>query len=49
MRKIFPLWMIFLLLVFSKNTYAVYYYLTDEQMREAIEFGEKNKNTDCVI
>lgn len=48
MRKIFFLCVIFLLFIFSKNSYAVYYHPTDEQMREAIEYGEINKDTDYV-
>lgn len=40
------LWIVFLLLLFSKNVYAVYYDLSDEQIKQALEFGEKNKDMD---
>ncbi len=45
-KKVFFLLMFFLCLVFSKNTYAVYYYLDKEQIKEAAEYGEKNKDVD---
>ena len=32
--------------VFSQKTYAIYYNLTDEQIKEAVEYGENNKDTD---
>ncbi len=35
-----------MLLLFSKNVYAVYYDLSDEQIKQALELGEKNKNMD---
>ncbi len=46
--KIFLLWIIFLSFVFSSNVYAVYYSLSDEQIRQAIEYGEKGKDADDV-
>src|SRR3990167_9311617 len=39
-------WTIFLFFVFSQKAYAIYYNLTDEQIKEAIEYGENNKDTD---
>jgi len=39
-------WILFLFFVFSKKANAVYYSLSDEQIRQAIEYGENNKDTD---
>ena len=39
-------WTIFLFFVFSQKAYAIYYNLTDEQIKEAVEYGENNKDTD---
>lgn len=47
-QKILFLWILSLFFAFSKDTYAVYYNLTDEQIRQAIEYGEKNKDTDYI-
>lgn len=40
--------MMILLFAFSKDAYAVYFSLSDEQIKEAIEYGKRNKNTDNV-
>src|SRR3990167_4555163 len=45
-RKVILLWILLLLCVFSRKANAVYYSLSDEQMRQAIEYGENNKDTD---
>ncbi|MBC6932254.1 MAG: hypothetical protein DYG83_13460 [Candidatus Brocadia sp. AMX2] len=48
MKKFLFLWMVVLLFAFSKDAYAVYFFLTDEQIRQAIEYGEKNKDLDYI-
>ncbi|TLD40728.1 MAG: hypothetical protein JETT_3021 [Candidatus Jettenia ecosi] len=49
MRKRFIfLWILFLLFAFSNDSYAVYYTLSSEQIRQAIEYGKKNKDADPV-
>jgi len=45
-RKVILLWILLLLCVFSRKASAVYYSLSDEQIRQAIEYGENNKDTD---
>jgi len=45
-RKVILLWILLLLCVFSRKANAVYYSLSDEQIRQAIEYGENNKDTD---
>jgi len=40
---------IFLFFIFSKNTLAIYYDLTDEQIKQAIEYGESNKERDYFL
>lgn len=42
------MWIIFLLFAFSSDSYAVHYNLSNEQIRQAIEYGEKNKETDPI-
>src|SRR3972149_12143304 len=37
---------VFLFFAFSEKANAVYYSLSDEQIRQAIEYGENNKGTD---
>lgn len=37
-----------LLFVFSRDAHAVYFFLSDDQIKEAIEYGEKNKDSDYV-
>jgi len=38
----------FLFFAFSKDAHAVYYSLSDEQIRQAIAYGEKNKDSDYI-
>ena len=45
-RKFLLLWILFLFFVFPRKASAVYYSLSDEQIRQAIEYGENNKDTD---
>ena len=45
-RKVILLWILLLLCVFSRKANAVYYSLSDEQISQAIEYGENNKDTD---
>ncbi|MDO8745773.1 MAG: hypothetical protein Q7J76_11765 [Candidatus Brocadiaceae bacterium] len=45
-RKFLFTWMIFLFFAFSEKAHAVYYSLSDEQIRQAIEYGENSKDTD---
>ena len=45
-RKFLFTWTMFLFLAFSENANAVYYRLSDEQIKEAVEYGENNKDTD---
>ena len=45
-RKFLLLWILFLFIVVSENANAVYYSLSDEQIRQAIEYGENSKDTD---
>ena len=45
-RKVILLWILFLFIVVSENANAVYYSLSDEQIRQAIEYGENSKDTD---
>jgi len=45
-RKFLLLWILFLFIVVSENAHAVYYSLSDEQIRRAIEYGENSKDTD---
>lgn len=40
--------MMVLLFAFSKDADAVYFFLSDEQIKEAIEYGEKNKDLDYI-
>ncbi len=47
-QKVFSLGIIFLFLAFSKTAQAIYYFPSDEQIREAIEYGEKNKDADYI-
>ena len=47
-QKFLFLWILFLFLAFSKDAHAVCYSLSDEQIRQAIEYGEKNKDTDYI-
>lgn len=42
------LFIIFLFFIFSKDAHAVYYFLSDEQIEDAIQYGERNKDTDNV-
>jgi hypothetical protein len=42
------MWAMFSFLAFSKTAHAVYYFLSDEQIKEAIEYGEKNKDIDYI-
>lgn len=44
----FFFWVLFLISVFSQNVYAIYYSLSEEQIKQAIEYGKKNKETDDV-
>ena len=44
-KFLFP-WVLFLFFSFFENANAVYYSLSDEQIRQAIEYGENNKDTD---
>ncbi|HHT9129904.1 MAG TPA: hypothetical protein ACFYEC_03440 [Candidatus Brocadiaceae bacterium] len=46
--KFLFLGIILLSFAFSPNVYAVYYSLSDEQIRQAIEYGEKGKDADNV-
>lgn len=39
---------IILLFAFSKNAHAVYFFLSDDQIKEAIEYGGKNKDHDYI-
>ena len=39
-------WVLFLFFAFSEKANAVYYSLSDEQIRQAVEYGENNKDTD---
>jgi len=45
-RKFLFSWVLFLFFAFSEKANAVYYSLSDEQIRQAIEYGENNKDTD---
>ena len=45
-RKFLLLWILFLFFVFPRKASAVYYSLSDEQISQAIEYGENNKDTD---
>ena len=45
-KKFHFLWTLFLFFVFSQKTYAIYYNLSDKQARQAVEYGENNKDTD---
>ena len=45
-RKFLFTWMVFLFFAFSENANAVYYSLSDGQIRQAIEYGENSKDTD---
>ena len=47
-RPFLFLWVLFLFLAFSEKAHAVYYSLSEEQIRQAIEYGEKNKDTDYL-
>lgn len=47
-QKVFSLSIALMFLAFSKTTEAVYYFPSDEQIREAIEYGEKNKDADYI-
>ncbi|MCF6154793.1 MAG: hypothetical protein E3K36_05970 [Candidatus Brocadia sp.] len=47
-KKFLFLWMMVLLFAFSKDADAVYFFLSDEQIKEAIEYGEKNKDLDYI-
>lgn len=40
--------MTILFFAFSKTAHSVYYFPSDEQIREAIEYGEKNKDLDYI-
>ena len=44
-KFLFP-WIIFLFFIFSSKTYAIYYDPTEEQINDAIAYGEKNKDMD---
>ena len=44
-KFLFP-WVLFLFFSFFENANAVYYSLSDEQIRQAIEYGENSKDTD---
>ncbi len=46
LKKLLFRFIMFVFCVFSTNSYAVYYDPSDEQIRQAIEYGEKNKDTD---
>ena len=48
-RKFLLLWILFLFIVVSENANAVYYSLSDEQIRQAIEYGENSKDTDYFV
>ncbi|MEK6559006.1 MAG: hypothetical protein AABZ43_02590, partial [Planctomycetota bacterium] len=48
-RRLLFILIIFLFFIFSKNTLAIYYDLTDEQIRQAIEYGESNKDRDYFL
>ena len=45
-RKFLLLWILFLFIVVSEKANAVYYSLSEEQISQAIEYGENNKDTD---
>ena len=42
------LWVMFLFLAFSSNAQAVYFNLSDEQIKQAIVYGENNKDSDYI-
>ena len=42
------LWVMFLFLAFSSNAQAVYFNLSDEQIKQAIGYGENNKDADYI-
>lgn len=44
-KFLFP-WVLFLFFAFSEKANAIYYSLSDEQINQAIEYGENNKDTD---
>lgn len=49
MRPLFLfLWVLFLSLAFSHDTQAVYFNLSDEQIKQAIQYGENNKDADYI-
>lgn len=48
-RKFPFILIIFLFFIFSKNTLAIYYDLTDEQIKQAVEYGESNKDRDYFL
>src|SRR3990167_4838414 len=45
-RKVILLWILLLLCVVSEKANAVYYSLSEEQISQAIEYCENNKDTD---
>lgn len=47
-QKFLFLWILCLVFTFSKSAHAVYYNLSDEQIRQAIVYGEKNKDSDYI-
>ncbi len=48
-RKFLFILIIFLFFIFSENTLAIYYDLTDEQIKQAVEYGESNKDRDYFL
>ena len=47
-QKFILLWTIVLFFTLAHDATAVYYSLSDEQIKQAIEYGEKNNNLDYV-
>ena len=47
-QKFIFLWTIVLFFTISRNVTAVYYSLSDEQIKQAIEYGEKNNDLDYI-
>ncbi|NUO09559.1 MAG: hypothetical protein HUU08_12930 [Candidatus Brocadia sp.] len=47
-QKVLFLWIVFLFFIFFQDAHAIYYFPSDEQIKEAIEYGEKNKDADYI-
>lgn len=47
-QKFLFLWVTILFFAFSRDAHAVYFFLSDEQIKEAIAYGEKNKDLDYI-